>query len=157
MERTEKLRAAKEKLKKFQKKLHDSRQPSTTPDKEESEAIENVFANQESFNNGDQITLQSKEDNNSQASSTVSDQIDQVLSLASARRLSDITRDDVELSKIRLEQLEREQSTNYLKNQQLMVQIQELESSLKQSVRLPFLTTFLLYNSYFVFSVVKSG
>lgn len=137
MERTEKLRAAKEKLKKFQKKLQDSRQPSTTPDKEEAEAIENVFDHPESFsNNGEDITLHFKEDNNSQASSTVSDQIDQVLSSASARRLSDITRDDAELSKIRLEQLEREQSTNYLKNQQLLVQIQELESSLKQSVRI---------------------
>ena len=62
-----------------------------------------------------------------EASTSVSDQIDQVLNASTVEIVSEVAVDDSELSKIRIGQLENEKVENGLVNQQLKVQIQQLQ------------------------------
>lgn len=62
-----------------------------------------------------------------EATSSVSDQIDQVLNVSTVDRVVDVAMDDSELSRIRIGQLEKEKAENGLVNQQLKVQIQQLQ------------------------------
>ena len=62
-----------------------------------------------------------------EASSSVSDQIDQVLNDSTVHRVSDVSADELELFRIRIGQLEQEKAENGLVNQQLKVQIKQFQ------------------------------
>ena len=153
MDREERLRSAKEKLKKFQKKKQtDNAVPSSnddslrsTPKGESDVLVKSTSENLPlfTFESKDDITdpfvPTTMEDQQSMTSSSVSEQIDQVLNASAVRRISDDTGDDLELSRIRNGQLEKEKVEMGLINQQLKSQIQELEEDLKASVRIFFI------------------
>lgn len=162
MDREEKLRAAKEKFKKFQKKRQETH--SITPTSEVAVDHENGSsrstpmegeplhqANTQASEDPPLFTFDSKaypeidpfattltavEDEKSISSSSVSDQIDQVLA---SRRISDVASDDLELAKVRISQLEKEKSDVFVQSQQQRQRIQQLEASLNLSVRLHWL------------------
>lgn len=135
MEREERLRAAKEKLKKFQKKKQEGH--STTPSDlvTENESCRSTPGDHDVHTNLES-GVDAFETRQSHTSSSVSDQIEQVLSASSARRLSDLTSDDIELSKIRIGQLEREKLELATANHQFRSSIQALENNLSEAVSL---------------------
>jgi len=134
MDREERLRSAKEKLKKFQiKKQTDTAAPSSddhslrsTP-KGESETISSTPEHQPLFTSeskndtlDDPFMPTTTEELQSMASSSVSDQIDQILNASTVNRVSDVAGDDLDFSGIGNEQLENEKAENDLVNPQSM-------------------------------------
>ena len=145
MDREERLRSAKEKLKKFQmKKQTDTAAPSSndhslrsTP-KGESETISSTPEHQPLFTSesktdtpDDPFIPTTTEDLQSMASSSVSDQIDQVLNASTVNRINDVAGDDLEFSGIGSENLENEKAELDLVNPQ---SIQEASSSVSDQI-----------------------
>ena len=145
MDREERLRSAKEKLKKFQmKKQTDTAAPSSndhslrsTP-KGESETISSTPEHQPRFASesktdtpDDPFIPTTTEDLQSMASSSVSDQIDQVLNASTVQMINDVAGDDLDFSGIVSEQLENEKAELDLVNPQ---SIQESSSSVSDQI-----------------------
>ena len=154
MDREEKLRAAKEKLKKFQKKnrhgggesgensVHETEQneslssrstPKFDAAKEGTSSVFTPEARKPLINDQEPLIAQI-DDHRSLTSSSVSDQIDQVLAASSTRRISDVTSDDLEVTKMRNVQLEREKNELALLNQQLKDRVTKLEAEIASAV-----------------------
>ena len=148
MDREERLRSAKEKLKKFQKKKQNDN-PATPSSNDHSlrstpkGELETVRATPESQmlftfesknDTTDPFVPTTTEDQQSMASE-VSDQIDQILTASAVRRISDVTSDDLELCRMRNSELEKEKVEIGLINQQLKTQLQQLETDLNASVK----------------------
>ena len=155
MDREEKLRAAKEKLKKFQKKRHggvgenditETSSPRSTPKNIESN--EDIISQAQ---NSNEFAPSTTEDQHSMTSSSLSEQIEQVLATSTTRRISDVASDDLELSKIRIGQLEREKSEMASFNLQLKDRISKLEIELANAVRFLANFTFNTLNMCFCF------
>jgi len=145
MDREEKLRAAKEKLKKFQKKKydHNSEELSSTRSTPKQEHDESSTLPLFTFDSGskvaDTIDFLSLTEGNQQDTTTVSDQIEHVLANSMVNVITDdVVKEnedhkEVEYLKLRLGQMENERSEMVQTALQHKKQIQSLQSDHKEA------------------------
>ena len=148
MDREEKLRAAKEKLKKFQKKKydHNSEELSSTRSTPKQEHDESSTLPLFTFDSGSKVAetidFLSLTEGNQQDTTTVSDQIEHVLANSMVNVITDdVVKEnedhkEVEYLKLRLSQMENEQSEMVQMALQHKKQIQSLQSDHTEAVSL---------------------
>ena len=147
MDREEKLRAAKEKLKKFQKKKYDHNSEElsstrSTPKQEHESSTLPLFTFDSGSKVAETIDFLSLTEGNQQDTTTVSDQIEHVLANSMVNVITDdVVKEnedhkEVEYLKLRLSQMENEQSEMVQMALQHKKQIQSLQSDHQEAVSL---------------------